>query len=150
MNTLDYASQLSRMGCLVETLILRHGIAFTDVLIRRPTMTPRQCFQNAAKTVLKRRRLVYVEGLAKALIPAQHAWVCTPEGTVIDPTWGDSGSDYFGIPIRFDFLMAKWKEGNGVFAGILDDWRDGHALQRLPISEWIDLEFVAKIKQNTK
>jgi hypothetical protein len=70
--------------------------------------TIKYCYQNATDLMIS-HKLIYCEGYALGIIPVQHAWCCTPDGKVIDPTWvGDRlGMGYFGIPFDRDYVMNK-------------------------------------------
>lgn len=95
----------------------------------------KQCFENAGRHMIDDNELTYVEGYAFAHklkgIPVHHAWLVTPDGEVIDPTWGshnpgfrgeryEPGIAYHGIPIKRDFLMKHLvRTGTwGVFKGV--------------------------------
>lgn len=54
----------------------------------------------------------YVEGYALYALdanskPYHHAWLATPEGHVFDPTWGNGGAAYIGVPMSFEWLVAE-------------------------------------------
>jgi hypothetical protein len=91
----------------------------------------KECFMNAASAVVfeSSTDLRYVEGYAASIIPIHHAWLVTPNGEVIDPTWAGQishgvtmspGSEYFGIAFDTDWLRAHLlrTEVWGVFQGI--------------------------------
>ncbi len=67
----------------------------------------KECYRNSENlATFSDRYLIYCEGYAckKGLIPLPHAWVLDLEdGCVIDPTWDDMETDYFGC--AFD---TKW------------------------------------------
>jgi hypothetical protein len=39
--------------------------------------------------------------------PVHHAWLVTDEGKVYDPTWGNTGSAYVGVPVETTFLYEE-------------------------------------------
>lgn len=66
----------------------------------------KSCYQNSFKLAQKHKHLTYVEGFAvpqNIPIPIFHAWLMTPDGYAIDPTWKTLGDFYLGIP-----LSLKW------------------------------------------
>lgn len=69
---------------------------------------PRSCYYNSQKLAFKQNNFTYVEGYAVAegvSIPLVHAWLMTPDGYAIDPTWDTPGIAYLGIP--FDTGWVK-------------------------------------------
>jgi hypothetical protein len=98
----------------------------------------KNCFQNAAQEILfGDTDLTYVEGYAMSDIglPVHHAWLVTPDGTVIDNTWtGQSevmpGSEYYGVAFNADWLRRRAARTKvwGVFQGqSVEDWDDAVA-----------------------
>lgn len=87
-------------------------------------MTPRQCFSNAARTVLGATAFdasgcQYAEGFARSAgtgLWIHHAWVVSAYGLVIERTWKVPGSRYVGVTIDGDQMtrpagmcqLAKW------------------------------------------
>lgn len=66
---------------------------------------PQFSYWNCQQLVLASDSLTYAEGYALHAdvgFPIAHAWLLTPDGCVIDPTW-DSPGCYFGVP-----LSTKW------------------------------------------
>lgn len=108
--TAAYRPAAGRRHSCIEDLVLSHGRWFTPSPL--PTdrrQGPQQrCFANAsAHAVIY--GLTYVEGYATAAssAPFPHAWCARPDGTVEDPTWGDDGRAYLGIPFTNDFLRRQ-------------------------------------------
>lgn len=69
-----------------------------------------QCFYNAWELVCGDPTLIYCEGFASAgIFPTEHAWVETPDGEIIDPTWAElehaSEAQYLGIRFSAEFAM---------------------------------------------
>ena len=70
-------------------------------------MPKKLCYANSAAYATQHQAegIVYAEGMASIKVggadfPLPHAWVVRPDGTVIDPTWGDiPGQTYIGVPI---------------------------------------------------
>lgn len=84
--------------------LLQHGRQFAPGPRMRRRRKAKRCFQNACHFA-RERGLVYVEGIASRYIPTEHAWCLDPAtDTIIDPTWGHEGQDYFGVPIPDDVL----------------------------------------------
>lgn len=124
--------------------LLLHGQQFAPGGKVRRRATPKQCFMNAYK-LADRKGLVYVEGLATHIIPTEHAWCLDPaSGRIIDPTWSDTGLDYFGVPIPMEVLhriMLRtevfgvlscwwvWEEVHAILAAHFGGGPSGNALQ---------------------
>lgn len=69
--------------------------------------TPKRCYFNSQQLAFKKKDLVYVEGYvldSDISFPIAHAWVLTPEGHGIDPTWKTPGIAYIGIPFCTQWL----------------------------------------------
>jgi hypothetical protein len=84
----------------MEDFLLDRGQFWTPAPLpkRVKPMRPKECFFNALKLVMRRRKtLRYVEGVALSMIATHHAWAVDAAGTVIDPTWETPGSAYFGV-----------------------------------------------------
>ncbi|MEG4850939.1 MULTISPECIES: hypothetical protein [unclassified Microcoleus] len=68
---------------------------------------PKFGYWNCQKLAFASDSLTYVEGYALHAdvgFPISHAWLLTPDGYAIDPTW-DSPGCYFGVP-----LSTTWVE----------------------------------------
>jgi hypothetical protein len=111
----------------MEEFVKAEGIWFTPPSSSElPEDVPRgvvkECYSNCWNYLAENPLcgLTYCEGFAFHLIPTMHAWLATPDGKVIDPTWPEPGSEYLGVPFkwRFAFLTVLSKETYGV----IDDW----------------------------
>jgi hypothetical protein len=120
----------------IASFVLAHGRLW-DYAPRPKGVRKRRdrgCFRNAALLVLHdfTDRLTYCEGYAMRAglpIPVLHAWVVTPEGTVIDPTWREHPGDsyaYLGVPFRTEYLM-RCLAANQVY-GLIDRYETGFPL----------------------
>ena len=104
-------------------------------------MPPRQCFSNALWLLMKRpTRFIYVEGYAHRYIPTHHAWLLDRDGLAVDPTWTgdpelDPGRDYFGIPFKHDWVMARYVSSEPYF-GMLHDWWTDYSSMRADPNEF--------------
>jgi len=98
------------------------------------------CYRNAqSQIIFDDTDLTYVEGLAVGSsslpIPIAHAWLVTPDGEVIDPTWRGQegvtpGIEYYGVPFDNTWLRGRAikTEMWGVFQGTpVEDWDDAVA-----------------------
>ena len=106
-------------------LLVDRGLVFSPVIAdpaRRGVM--RACYRNAGRLVMDDpERYVYVEGIAvvseELPIPVAHAWVYDrQEEEALEVTWESLGSEYLGIPFKYDFLRGMVL-ARGVW-GILD------------------------------
>ena len=112
-------------------LILSRGQEFTNVnkelsLKIRKTygLKNKQCFANCQRMAFY-QGFTYYEGLALSTvwIPVSHAWLVTPEGEVVDPTWMRprkplTANDYFGIAVPVDFI-CKHQQRTGYYDELL-------------------------------
>jgi hypothetical protein len=74
---------------------------------------PKSCYWNSQQLAFKRKSLTYVEGYVLAQdisFPVAHAWVLTPEGYAIDPTWEAPGICYLGVPFSTKWLKSLLAE----------------------------------------
>lgn len=81
---------------------------------------PKSCYMNSQQLAFQRKDLTYVEGYVLAediSFPIAHAWLLTPEGHAIDPTWETPGICYLGVPFSTEWvksvLKARKKKGRG-------------------------------------
>jgi hypothetical protein len=101
------------------SLLLQFGISCTPKELPNDVQlgTERECFRNASLLALE-SDYIYVEGYAFNLIATHHAWCIDKQGNVVDPTWGEIGKEYLGIPFKTDFLR-KYLVKSGYY-GIFD------------------------------
>lgn len=120
-----------------EDFVAKHGQAWTPG--PRPKgvrmRTPQHCFMNAYNLVTsptgERLKLRYVEGYASGIIPTHHAWAVTPEGVVVETTWGEGvGKAYFGVVFPMEVVdAAMYCSGHW---GVLDDWQHDFPILQQP------------------
>ena len=70
---------------------------------------PRYCYNNCQQLALEHSNLTYVEGFATitdASFPLAHAWLATPDGYAIDPTWKTPGTCYLGISLSIQWVQS--------------------------------------------
>jgi len=112
----------------MEDFLLDRAQLWTPAALPRPVrMGPiKACFFNAHKLAKRHPRTYrYVEGLAYCgFFPMHHAWVVDAQGRVIDNTWRERGTEYFGCV--FDLSVAL---------PALDDWTHRH-----PVFKWPRLD----------
>src|SRR5581483_4835475 len=68
-------------------------------------MPDQQCFKNAAKLALQEQWL-YVEGFGSNGHPIHHAWCVNARGRVVEPTWENPGTAYFGLALTATALAS--------------------------------------------
>ena len=103
---------------------------------------PKSCYWNSQQLAFKRKSLTYVEGYALAEdvpMAVAHAWLLTPEGYAIDPTWESPGICYLGIPFSTKWfksvLVSRRERGRGDDISIFEsNYLEGYSLlkQGLP------------------
>jgi hypothetical protein len=116
----------------IEDLILQEGEFFEppksgDELPEGCKRGPaKECFSNAFQNRYKAEDLIYTEGYATSDVLEGfgflHAWLTTPDGKVIDPTWKPGqGTAYFGVRLNNDFVTERTlaTETYGILA---NDW----------------------------
>lgn len=97
------------------------------------------CFMNAYQLAdAHPDKYTYVEGVASAIIPVDHAWCVTADGVVVDPTWrfkkGDAVPEYYGIPISLKYawrIMVKTR-----VYGVLWNYVGGFPMMTDKPEEW--------------
>lgn len=128
---IDPEFELNRFRFMVR-LIAKHAVEFEKAPYdeRFVPMQRKQgsCYDNAYALVLSYpSHLTYCEGVVDFIIgdrhfPLPHAWACTRDGKVVDPTFRETQNDpehsYLGIGIKTDYLM-RWVTTYG-FPGLLD------------------------------
>ena len=92
-----------------EELVLDFGFIMEPQPLpeRMEAAIPQFCYWTCQQLVLASDSLTYAEGYAlhgDVGFPISHAWLLTPDGYAIDPTW-DSPGCYFGVP-----LATAWVE----------------------------------------
>lgn len=92
----------------------------------------KDCYRNAFYLAEKYPdKLTYVEGFAVSAhcpyFPTLHAW-CTDGNNAIDPTWRNSGFQYYGVAFNFSYVRKTIVE-KGSF-GVMDNWKDKYPLLR--------------------
>lgn len=80
-------------------LLLKEGKWYTppaEVVPWKESMM-KACFRNAALYAMTHPGIRYVEGYATAMLACHHAWCVDAEDRVIELTWKEPGSSYFGV-----------------------------------------------------
>ena len=109
-NCRRYLEGLSSIGARVGDFYLAFGRACRPGRAAPEQGAARQCYYNAGMLALENPELAYVEGfgLRPGLIPVHHAWCLDPDGRVVETTWPfDEAAEYWGIPLRTDFLREQ-------------------------------------------
>jgi len=93
---------------------------------------PQFSYWNCQQLAFADNSLTYVEGYALHAdvgFPISHAWLLTPDGYAIDPTW-DSPGCYFGVP-----LATAWVESVLESRNPLDNLSifDGNYIERFSL-----------------
>lgn len=126
--------QIEGYSCL-QDFVLRHGQAMGDSTksrVKRGRMG--YCYANASRLAMRNPEYIYCEGYAAVVFPVMHGWCVNRDGQVVDPTWGEDGVDYFGIPIKRKYLMrALAIQGS---YGLIDQWTLRWPMLREKPEEW--------------
>jgi hypothetical protein len=137
----------------IEDFVLREGQMFTTPDAELPDDVPRgivkECFKNCMNAVAfglyqDNSDYFYCEGYAVGLIPMLHAWLVTPEGKVVDPTWSEPGTEYFGVAFNRKFAQRQTLKQECY--GLLDAWTsEWPLLQGIDPEEWkVELDLVGE------
>jgi hypothetical protein len=120
-----------------EDLVLQHGVLFPNILQELPKGmrygAQKHCFYNAFRRGTDGsffepiEGLTYCEGYAQGLIIVHHAWLVDQNGNVIDPTWREKGTCYFGIPFDWNYVKKSTLE-RSIYGAVLDNYQQGHPL----------------------
>lgn len=106
-----YFNMLSDVGVLVGDFYTLLGRRWPAELPRDGYRGPmRQCYANTFEYVQLHPEYVYCEGFAvskKVPIPVHHAWAVSPDGRAEELTWAEAGADYWGVPLKWDFVLAE-------------------------------------------
>lgn len=114
----------------VEALVLKHGVSGRPVKLRKGMRYGKlgQCFRNALHAVWADPTLTYCEGWAagKSGLPMHHAWVRTPTGEILDPTWrfpkkGEAAFEYWGLPLQTEYVNRAVNKNN-VYGLFYTEW----------------------------
>jgi hypothetical protein len=102
----------------------KHGKEYT--YIQKPDSVPigiaKLCFMNAYMLASQNEKYRYVEGygiIEDIGLPIWHAWVIDEFDQVIDNTWTDSGSYYYGVVLNLDY--AEYIISISGYYGIIDN-----------------------------
>ncbi|CAO3435561.1 hypothetical protein [Azospirillum doebereinerae] len=55
---------------------------------------------------------------------------------MVDPTW-NIGTAYFGVVINRDYVDSCYKVKEGMYSGILDDWKRGVPILSTAPNKWL-------------
>jgi hypothetical protein len=119
----ERVDQWARLGhpAMLDRFILRNGKVYTPTKRIGHKRTPKECFANATRYVLKNGG-TYVEGYVignKLPIPIHHAWVTLDGTDAMDITLDAENYQYMGVEFDTDTLR-KQTARNGYF-GLLDN-----------------------------
>lgn len=98
----------------IRQVVLRHGRSYVTQPLP-PGFAGGElgtCHADAIQLAV-RSGLTYVEGFAligPGRFALLHGWCADDRGRVIDRTWKDRGTAYFGVPIQSDYLRRKQRE----------------------------------------
>lgn len=105
------AEQIGAMS--YEAVVLKYGQSYPAPAIARPKGIRKgkdgECFANAYH-VAADKGWQYVEGFARSIIFVHHAWVIDDRGNVVETTWKEPGTEYYGIPLDMQFIHQVFLE----------------------------------------
>lgn len=107
----NYFRMLSQAGVLVGDFYALLGRRWRGELQQEGHRGPlRQCYANTFEFVQLHPEYVYCEGFAvssKVPFPVHHAWAVSPDGRAEELTWAEAGVDYWGVPLKWDFVFSQ-------------------------------------------
>jgi hypothetical protein len=119
----------------MQDFVLKHGREFTPGTICW-ALGKQNCFQHAAEAASLCRDFTYCEGYAAGIIPVLHAWIVdAKDGTVIETTWPEMGTHYYGIPFRTDYVRNQIKLTKHY--SMIDQWENDWPTIRAPKEQWL-------------
>lgn len=130
----------------IMDFVAQHGQAYEvgrwGTMYRRGQM--KECFGNSYHCAIA-DGLRYVEGYAipgNVPFPVHHAWNLTPDGKVLDVTWGNTGIAYLGIEFSIGRMDDAINKGSGC---VIDDWQ-----RRFPLLQqrWTGEDFTKKWRKS--
>lgn len=112
------------------SLLVKYGRPYyiDDETFKGTREESKMCYMNAWRLAMGCPELTYVEGYCHmGVIPIEHAWCVTENGTVIDTTLKDAVG-YFGIPFDTEY-MAKATLKKGTYGLLHFDNREIYKLE---------------------
>lgn len=129
----------------IEEFLLKEGQPFispdsSELPDDVPRGVVKECFKNCMDAVVfsshrDQTDYLYCEGYALGIIPTIHAWLVTPDGQVVDPTWPEPGTEYFGVAFKRKFAQRQTLKQECY--GLLDAWTsEWPLLKGIDSEEW--------------
>jgi hypothetical protein len=127
----------------IEDFVSKRGQLFSPPAGDLPKDVPpgiiKECYKNCIDATIlccsDSPDYFYCEGYATGLIPMLHAWLVTTDGEVVDPTWPEPGTEYFGVAFKPDFVR-KQTLSQGHY-GLIDAWTsEWPLLKGIESEEW--------------
>lgn len=87
-----------------ESLVLKAGTLYTEGRLEIYGKA-KECFANAYTAAVENPGWTYVEGYANSIIPVAHAWCVDENGIVVETTWPEVGTEYYGVPLDLTWVM---------------------------------------------
>ncbi|HEY9811307.1 MAG TPA: hypothetical protein V6D13_18435 [Halomicronema sp.] len=118
-----------------ESLVLRHGLPFINVIPSPFKGERKSCYKNCFEALWKNSKLYYCEGYgmqSDISLAFAHAWLLNEAGEVIDPTWSDLTISekfvYYGLVFNRNFVFNTAKQTN-VYGILENDYRNNNVLK---------------------
>lgn len=127
MGITDYLHQVATLAsdredwryASYEELVLDYGTLYTEARVE-VSGPIKECFTNAWHAAMDNGWL-YVEGYANSIIPVAHAWCIDDEGVVVETTWEQAGSEYYGVALDPRWV-GKVAAETGYWSVFGNDW----------------------------
>ena len=101
--------------------LLKYGKQFEKRIPYTKTGLMGQCYENSYNIARgNSTKFTYVEGIATALIPRNHAWVVDEEGNIFDNTPCHDSDSYFGCEFTIDEVKKLRRAAK--CRSIFDSW----------------------------
>lgn len=130
-HTIEFMMARNPVSSRLYSFVLENGRSFSEDDGSREKFTgvrrqPMHCYENSQRLALK-KQLRYFEGwaiprIAKEIgLPMQHAW-CVSGDKVVDITWRDGVSEYFGLEIPSEYLKKRCSDRSCLGSELLIDY----------------------------
>ena len=133
----------------IPGVVLKYGIKFEPIVMPEKYQEHygrmKECYGNSYNLAMEYPEdVIYCEGYAAKFFPVQHAWCMDRHtGELLEPTWREPGSVYWGIPFKYDYIIQRLTAG-----GYIDNDREGWPMLtgEHPVEDWLEKDFKKSVE----